>query len=144
MDGREDRSVSACAVSGQEFYKAVAQRRRSDHESMELSVPSDGGPVGDALAAGNTAVLKPSAYSPDTAKLISRMVRGVLFPQAGGGDPGGRKENQALLQEHFDFIFFTGSQQVGRLIMESAARFLTPVVLELGGKSHVWWKKARI
>ena len=93
------------------------------------------GPLVDALAAGNTAVLKPSAYSPDTAKLISRMVRECFSLRQAAVILGGRKENQALLQEHFDFIFFTGSQQVGRLVMESAARFLTPVVLELGGKS---------
>lgn len=93
------------------------------------------GPMVDALAAGNTVILKPSAYAPHTARLIRRLAEDCFSPRQAAVVTGGRMENQFLLQEHFDYIFFTGSQAVGRVVMESAARYLTPVTLELGGKS---------
>lgn len=92
-------------------------------------------PLVDAIAAGNTAVLKPSAYSPRTSAVIARMLR-ELFPENYiAAVTGGRAENTCLLNEHFDYIFFTGSQNVGKEVMKHAAAFLTPVTLELGGKS---------
>lgn len=92
-------------------------------------------PMVDALAAGNTVVLKPSAYSPHTSAIIEKII-GECFPaEYVSVVSGGRKENQALLQEHFDYIFFTGSQAVGREVMQKASVHLTPVTLELGGKS---------
>ena len=92
------------------------------------------GPLADALAAGNTAVVKPSAYAPATAKLLDRLL-GSIFPAAYVEViQGGREENEWLLGEKFDYIFFTGSKNVGRLVLERAAKHLTPVTLELGGK----------
>ena len=92
-------------------------------------------PLADALAAGNTAVLKPSAYSPATGAVICEIVRECFPEHHVAVVMGGRAENACLLQEHFDYIFFTGSQHVGREVMAKASQFLTPVTLELGGKS---------
>lgn len=92
-------------------------------------------PVIDAIAAGNTVVIKPSAYSPHASEIISEIVRECFPEEFAAVVTGGRQENTCLLEEHFDYIFFTGSQAVGREVMERAARHLTPVTLELGGKS---------
>ena len=93
------------------------------------------GPLADALAAGNTAIVKPSAYSPATSTLLAELL-GSLFPEEHvAAVTGGRAENLHLLEQKFDYIFFTGSTGVGRLVLEKAARHLTPVTLELGGKS---------
>ncbi len=93
------------------------------------------GPLADALAAGNTAVVKPSAYAPATSRLLTRLV-GSIFPAAYVEViEGGREANTWLLEERFDYIFFTGSKNVGKLVLEQAAKHLTPVTLELGGKS---------
>lgn len=93
------------------------------------------GPLVDALAAGNTAVIKPSAYSPATSKLLSELL-GSLFPQEYVAVvTGGREENAILLEQKFDYIFFTGSKAVGQTVLQQAAVHLTPVTLELGGKS---------
>ncbi len=92
-------------------------------------------PLVDAIAAGNTVILKPSAYSPTTGKVIANMIGECFPPEYVAVVLGGRKENAALLQQKFDMIFFTGSQSVGKEVMRYAADYLTPVVLELGGKS---------
>ena len=92
-------------------------------------------PLVDALAAGNTAVVKPSAYSPHTSDMILRILSQCFDPQYVAVVTGGRAENTCLLREHFDYIFFTGSQAVGKEVMRNAAEHLTPVTLELGGKS---------
>ncbi len=92
-------------------------------------------PLADALAAGNTAILKPSAYSPHTGAVIAKIVAECFDPAHVAVIGGGRAENQCLLQEPFDYIFFTGSQAVGREVLRHAAEHLTPVTLELGGKS---------
>ena len=93
------------------------------------------GPLADAIAAGNTAIVKPSAYSPATSKLLARLL-GSIFPAAYVEViEGGREANTWLLQEKFDYIFFTGSPNVGRTVLAQAAKHLTPVTLELGGKS---------
>jgi aldehyde dehydrogenase (NAD+) len=91
-------------------------------------------PLAGALAAGNCAVLKPSEFAPHTASAIGELI-GATFP----GEylavvPGERDVAEALLREKFDTIFFTGSTHVGRSVMAAAARQLTPVTLELGGK----------
>lgn len=92
-------------------------------------------PLVDAIAAGNTAVIKPSAYSPHTSAVIAKMLQ-ELFPENYVAVvTGGRAENTCLLNEHFDYIFFTGSQAVGKEVMRHASAYLTPVTLELGGKS---------
>ena len=92
-------------------------------------------PLVDALSAGNTAVVKPSAYSPHTSQVIQEMLSQCFPAEYVAVVTGGRAENACLLQQHFDHIFFTGSQAVGREVMVSAAAHLTPVTLELGGKS---------
>ena len=92
-------------------------------------------PLVDAIAAGNTAVLKPSAYSPATSNIICEIVRECFPEEYVAVVMGGRQENSCLLQEHFDYIFFTGSQAVGQEVMRHASEHLTPVTLELGGKS---------
>lgn len=92
-------------------------------------------PLVDAIAAGNTAVLKPSAYSPCTSEIVSEIIRECFDEKFVCVVTGGRSENTCLLKEHFDYIFFTGSQTVGREVMRQASEHLTPVTLELGGKS---------
>lgn len=92
-------------------------------------------PLVDAIAAGNTAILKPSAYSPNVSAVISDIIGGMFDNEYVAVVTGGREENTCLLNEHFDYIFFTGSQAVGKEVMRKAAEFLTPVTLELGGKS---------
>ena len=92
-------------------------------------------PLANALAAGNTVVLKPSAYSPATSAVIARLVAETFPPELVAVVTGGRQENAALLKQKFDLIFFTGSQSVGKEVLRAAAEFLTPAVLELGGKS---------
>ncbi|MDE6829053.1 MAG: aldehyde dehydrogenase, partial [Lachnospiraceae bacterium] len=92
-------------------------------------------PLVDAIAAGNTIALKPSAYSPYTSEIIRRIISDCFDRQYVAVVTGGRSENTCLLKEHFDYIFFTGSQSVGREVMKHAAEYLTPVTLELGGKS---------
>lgn len=92
-------------------------------------------PLIGAIAAGNCCVVKPSAYSPATSAVIRSIVREVFPPEYVAVVEGGRAENAALLEQRFDYIFFTGGVTVGKLVMEKAAAHLTPVTLELGGKS---------
>lgn len=92
-------------------------------------------PVVGAIAAGNCVVVKPSAYSPATADIIKVIIEEVFEPENGAVVLGGRAENAALLEQKFDYIFFTGSTGVGHVVMEAAAKHLTPLSLELGGKS---------
>ena len=92
-------------------------------------------PLVDALAAGNTAVIKPSAYSPKTSEVIKMIIEECFEENYVAVILGGRAENQFLLKEHFDYIFFTGSIGVGKEVMRQASEHLTPVTLELGGKS---------
>lgn len=92
-------------------------------------------PLADAIAAGNTAIVKPSAYSPATSVIIEKIVTECFAPEHVAVVTGGRMENAALLEKRFDLIFFTGSQGVGREVLRHTAETLTPVVLELGGKS---------
>ena len=92
-------------------------------------------PVADAIAAGNTVVVKPSAYSPATSEMVKKIIEECFSPEYVAVVTGGRKENAELLNQKFDFVFFTGSQNVGREVLRHTAENLTPVVLELGGKS---------
>ena len=92
-------------------------------------------PLVDAIAAGNTAVVKPSAYSPATSRIVQKMIEECFAPEYVAVVTGGRAENAALLDQKFDLIFFTGSRSVGQEVLLRAARHLTPTVLELGGKS---------
>lgn len=95
------------------------------------------GPLADAIAAGNTAIIKPSAYSPATSRLIADIVEECFPEEYVAVVLGGRTENAHLLEKKFDFVFFTGSQEVGKVVLRHTAEHLTPAVLELGGKSPV-------
>jgi aldehyde dehydrogenase (NAD+) len=94
-------------------------------------------PLVSALAAGNSAVLKPSEQAPHTAALLARILPEVFPAEQLQVVLGGPETAAELLEEQFDHIFFTGSGRVGSLVMQAAARQLTPVTLELGGKSPV-------
>lgn len=93
------------------------------------------GPLIDAIAAGNTVVLKPSNYSSATSQVIQKLIEISLPSELAYVVCGGRETNTELLDQKFDYIFFTGGKQVGRTVLEKAAKHLTPVSLELGGKS---------
>jgi len=92
-------------------------------------------PLIGAIAAGNCAVIKPSELTPTTSALFARMMSDIFPEEYIAVVQGGVETSQALLAEKFDYIFFTGSVPVGRIIMEAAAKNLIPVTLELGGKS---------
>lgn len=92
-------------------------------------------PLIGAIAAGNCAVVKPSAYAPATSRVLAEMIGSSFEPAFIAVVEGGREQNAALLDQPFDYIFFTGSVAVGKLVMEKAASRLIPVTLELGGKS---------
>ena len=94
-------------------------------------------PLAGAIAAGNCAVVKPSAYAPASSAAIARLLGEIFPPEFVAVVEGGRGENRALLEQKFDYIFFTGSPAVGREVMAAGAKNLTPVTLELGGKSPV-------
>ncbi len=92
-------------------------------------------PLIGALAAGNTAILKPSEFSTNTSKIISRIIRKVFPPEYVTVVEGGVEVSQQLLAEKWEYIFFTGSTKVGKIVYKSAAEHLTPVTLELSGKN---------
>lgn len=92
-------------------------------------------PLIGAIAAGNCVILKPSNYSPNTSKVIETIVSEVFPKNYVTVVQGGREANTSLLEQKFDYIFFTGSVEVGKTVMEAAAKHVTPVTLELGGKS---------
>lgn len=92
-------------------------------------------PLIDAIAAGNTIILKPSAYAPYTAKIIEKIIKKTFPQEYISIVMGGRNENQSLLNQKFNHIFFTGSQSVGKEVLKKASSYLTSVTLELGGKS---------
>lgn len=92
-------------------------------------------PMAGAIAAGNCCVLKPSDYAPHTAAVMEKVIKDAFPTYYVATVLGGRKENECLLEQNFDYIFFTGSVEVGKLVMKKASKTLTPVTLELGGKS---------
>ncbi|MCU1526330.1 MAG: aldehyde dehydrogenase family protein, partial [Frondihabitans sp.] len=95
-------------------------------------------PLVGALAAGNAVVLKPSELAPATSRTVTRLLRSHLDPAAIAVVEGGADETTELLRERFDHIFFTGGERVGKIVLRAAAENLTPVTLELGGKSPVY------
>ena len=92
-------------------------------------------PLIDAIAAGNTVVIKPSAYAEHTSAVLKEMLKECFPSEYVAVVTGGRAENKELLEQRFDKIFFTGGKTVGREVLRHAAEYLTPVTLELGGKS---------
>lgn len=95
------------------------------------------GPLVSAVAAGNTAIIKPSEYTPNISKVMKEMLGKVFQENEVAVVEGDHSISTALLQLKFDHIFFTGSPQVGKVVMRAAAEHLTSVTLELGGKSPV-------
>ena len=92
-------------------------------------------PLIGAIASGNTAILKPAEYSPNTSNIIKKIIDKVFSPNYVKTIIGSKEENQILLDLPFDYIFFTGSPVLGKIVMEKASKHLTPITLELGGKS---------
>ncbi|WP_020403695.1 aldehyde dehydrogenase [Gracilimonas tropica] len=92
-------------------------------------------PVVGAVAAGNTVVIKPSELTPNTSSAIAGIMSTYFQDKFIAVAEGGVEVNQKLLEQEFDYIFFTGSTRVGKIVMKAAAEYLTPVTLELGGKS---------
>ncbi len=92
-------------------------------------------PLLGAIAGGNCVIIKPSEYSVHTSSLISKIIRQCFGENYVTVIEGGMEVNQQLLKERFDYIFFTGSVSIGKIVMEAASQNLTPVTLELGGKS---------
>lgn len=95
-------------------------------------------PLAGAIAAGNCAIVKPSEVAPASAKLLAELLPQYLDTDCYKVFEGDARRTSELLKERFDYIFFTGSTQVGRIVQEAAAKFLTPTTLELGGKSPVY------
>lgn len=95
-------------------------------------------PFVGALAAGNTAVLKPSEHAPTVAKLLEELIPTYLDPNCYHVVNGRAQETTELLEQKFDYIFYTGSCRVGKIVHQAASKNLTPVTLELGGKSPVY------
>ena len=93
------------------------------------------GPLIGSIAAGNCTVVKPSEHAPRTAAIFSEIISNIFQRDYIAAIEGEAEVSRALLEEDFDYIFFTGSVAVGKLVMQAAARHLTPVTLELGGKS---------
>ena len=98
-------------------------------------------PLIGAIMGGNTAIVKPSEFTPATSKVIAKLIKEVFPPEYITVVEGGVPETTELLQQELDFVFFTGSPQVGKIIMTACAKQLIPCVLELGGKSPVIWEK---
>jgi aldehyde dehydrogenase (NAD+) len=92
-------------------------------------------PLLGAISAGNCVVMKPSRHTPHVSEIMEEMISSNFDPAYIALVKGGKDINKALLNEKFDYIFFTGSQRIGRIVMEAASRNLTPVCLELGGKN---------
>ena len=92
-------------------------------------------PLTDALAAGNTAIVKPSAYSPAISEVLDKLISDCFPKEYVAVVKGGRQENASLLDCDFNYIFFTGSKTVGKEVMKKASERLIPITLELGGKS---------
>ncbi|MEL7052113.1 MAG: aldehyde dehydrogenase [Cyanobacteria bacterium J06588_5] len=92
-------------------------------------------PLIGAIAAGNCAVVKPSELAPATSKVVANLLKSIFSPEYVCVQEGGVETSQSLLAEKFDHIFFTGGTRIGQIVMEAAAKHLTPVTLELGGKS---------
>lgn len=126
------------------FQPALAWTRREPYGTVLVIAPWNYPvnltlvPLAGALAAGNTAVVKPSETAPATSALLARLLPRYLGEDTVAVIEGGKEVTTALLEHRFDMIVYTGGARVGRIVAEAAARHLTPVLLELGGKSPVW------
>lgn len=129
-------------VSGSPFFPGGANYIRHEGKGAVLLIAPWNYPVGlalvpmvGALACGNTVLLKPSEMTPATSKALAEFCRQTFPPDLVSVVEGGVPETEILLKHPFDHIFFTGSTAVGKIVMRAAAEHLTPVTLELGGKS---------
>jgi aldehyde dehydrogenase (NAD+) len=95
-------------------------------------------PLASAIAAGNLVCIKPSEYSVNTSEVLSKLISTYLPENYVKIFTGGVEVSQKLLKHQWDFIFFTGSPAIGKIVMQAAANYLTPICLELGGKSPVY------
>jgi len=123
------------------FYKPASSYIRSEPHGVVLIIAPWNYPLQlsllpliGALAAGNCAIIKPSEHAPHTARIITKIINNIFDPAYIAIVQGGIEETQILLQQKFDYIFFTGSTRVGKIIMQAATEHLTPLTLELGGK----------
>lgn len=98
--------------------------------------------MADAIAAGNTVILKPSDLAPRSAALLENLIPKYLDPSCYHVFNGGIPETTEILEQRFDYIFFTGGTQIGKIIHKAANKYLTPTTLELGGKSPVYIDKS--
>ena len=94
-------------------------------------------PLAGAIAGGNTAVIKPSRYSQEVSKVMKSIIDETFSDDYIALFEGGHETNTALLDQRWDFIFFTGSPNIGKIVHQAAGKYLTPCILELGGKSPV-------
>lgn len=131
----KDRAYPADAVPFQKLYETIPLWRRSHYESLELSFPSHNGTSGGRYFCRKYGSFKAKRLFPHTSALIQNIISECFDEAYVSVITGGRAENTYLLTEHFDYIFFTGSQSVGKEVMKQASAHLTPVTLELGGKS---------
>ncbi|MCK9410204.1 MAG: aldehyde dehydrogenase [Bacteriovoracaceae bacterium] len=92
-------------------------------------------PLIDALAAGNTAIVKPSEVAPHTSAVMASIINATFAPEYCYAVEGGAEIAKEILEQRFDYIFFTGGSKIGKIVYEAAAKHLTPVTLELGGKN---------
>lgn len=92
-------------------------------------------PLVDALSAGNSIILKPSEFSPNVSNVLEKLISQTFLPSEASVVLGGKEECSLLLDQDFDYIFYTGSTRVGEIVMKKAAEHFTPVTLEMGGKS---------
>ncbi len=125
---------TAGPVSREKLHRAGAVRRGAGDGTLNYPFLLTMEPLIGALAAGNCCVLKPSEDAPRTSAVIASLLE-EIYPKSLTVVEGDRKISAALLEQRFDYICFTGSVSVGKLVMEQAAKHLTPVTLELGGKS---------
>ena len=133
--GKPDVEAYYELVAVQQELRLCRRRLKAWMAPQRVGVPLSLQPLVSALAAGNTAVLKPSEHAPATAALIAQLIGAAFPPTTVQVVQGDGSTAAALLQERFDHVFFTGGERVGRLVMAAAAQHLTPVTLELGGKS---------
>lgn len=126
-------SITYLGTKGETFYepKGACLIISPWNYPFQLAI----GPLVSAIAAGNTAIIKPSEFSENTSELINKMCKEIFKPEEVSVVLGAINESQELLALPFDHIFFTGSPQVGKIVMKAAAEHLASITLELGGKS---------
>ena len=135
MDSTKAHKNAHPAVWFNFVHGSGAQRKHPDHFPLELSDISDPSPFCTSFAAGNTAILKPSELTPHTSAALAELIAEIFDPKEAAVVQGGVEVATELLDTRFDHIFFTGSTAVGKIVMQAAAKHLTSVTLELGGKS---------